>query len=47
MTANNPASLIGVDRRLPALGGWLVNAIGARSIREFDERFPMTQSLFN
>jgi len=24
-----------------------VNAIGARSIREFDERFPMTQSLFN
>lgn len=26
---------------------WVCDAIGARSIREFDYRFPMTQSLFN
>lgn len=34
------------------LGAWsdvlrMCDAIGARSIREFDDRFPMTQSLFN
>lgn len=26
---------------------WLCDAVGARSIEEFDDRFPMTQSVFN